>query len=168
MSNLVGFERALFSILKQLSLNEKIQRLLVLDGADTLTTDFSSLSFQELLKDQYLSVSPSLENGIQNMQRNSFLIITYEDFVFDGAEGNIVAKGSIYIGTHNQHILLNNNKHRLLQLLSEVYETLDGFKTNIAGTVNINQALRINFSEYVSGFDIQFELREQLNKKVVL
>lgn len=168
MSNLINFERALFSILKQLSLNEKIQRLLVLDGADTLTTDFSCLSFQELLQDQYLSVSPSLENGIQNMQRNSFLIITYEDFVFDDAEGNIVAKGSIYIGTHNQHILLNNNKHRLLQLLSAIYETLDGFKTNIAGVVNINQALRINFSEYVSGFDIQFELREQLNKKVVL
>lgn len=168
MNNLISFERALFSILKQLSLNEKIQRLLVLDGADTLTTDFSYLSFQELLQDQYLSVSPSLENGIQNMQRNSFLIITYEDFIFDDTEGNIVAKGSIYIGTHNQHILLNNNKHRLLQLLSAIYETLNGFKTNIAGVVNINQALRINFSEYVSGFDIQFELREQLNKKVVL
>lgn len=168
MSKLENFERAMFEILKRVSLNENIQRLLVLDGKDALTTNFSPLSFQQLLKDQYLSVSPSLENGIQNMERNSFLIITYEDFDFEEVEGNIVAKGSIYIGTHNQHILLNNNKHRLLQLLDCIYDTLNGFKTTVSGAVSISRALRLNYSEYVSGFDIQFELREQPTKKVVL
>lgn len=168
MSKLDNFERAMFEILKKLSLNDTIQRLLVLDGKDALTANFSSLSFQQLLNEQYLSVSPSLENGIQNMERNSFLIITYEDFNFEGDEGNIVAKGSIYIGSHNQHILLNNNKHRLLQLLNHIYDTLDGFKATISGAVSILNALRLNYSEYVSGFDIQFEIREQPTKKVVL
>ena len=86
MSKLDNFERAMFEILKKLSLNDTIQRLLVLDGKDALTANFSSLSFQQLLNEQYLSVSPSLENGIQNMERNSFLIITYEDFDFEGVK----------------------------------------------------------------------------------
>lgn len=146
----------------KLGSNTQLQRLLV-DDDNTFADEFTPLTLQELLEKEYISFAPIIDNNIRDSFRNTFLIINLEEIDFSDNDNNTSVSGAIFIGTDKQHAMLINNRLRLLELIKEVYSTLNNWKASTAGTINLQYATFVNFSEYVFGYKIVFKVVEQEN-----
>ena len=156
-------------IIKALSLNTELQKLLVVDVQEMPSDDqFESMSWAELIEQNYMSIVPIIDDNITNNSRNTFLIIHLDDINTYGRENNIEVGGSIYIGTNLDHCWLKGNKLRLLEMIDEVIKTLDNRKLSVAGTLGIIRASSITYSKKSFGYRISFRVSEQENRKAEL
>ena len=156
-------------IIQRLAKNNELQKLLLVDTNDISTVeDFNPLHWTELIKTDYMSIAPIVDDNITNNSRNSFLIIHIDDINTYGWKDNIEIGGSIFVGTNLAHIWLRGNKLRLLEMVDEVMKTLDGQKFTVAGKLSIYQATSVVFANKSFGYRIFFKISEQENKGVEL
>ena len=156
-------------IVQTLSLNENLQRLLLVDTQDPLgDSTFKMLSWDKLIETNYMSIVPVIDNNIINTSRNSFLIVHLEDIDMYGWEDNTSVNGVVWIGTDAEHCWIKGNKLRLLEMIDEIVKSLDGQKFSVAGKASVTRASSIAYSKTVFGYRIAFKITDQENRKAEL
>ena len=76
MSKIENIEKTFNEIACALASNEKICRLLYIDTPDALTTNqFTQPSIEFLFDNKYINTCPQRQSGIQDLGRNSLLIL---------------------------------------------------------------------------------------------
>lgn len=155
-------------IAQVLASNQKIVSLLYNDSEFALTTPVPTIPIGELINNDYIGFYPATESGIKNIERNSFIIINLEDFSLQATDNNTTASGAIYITTDKSHCLLAENKLRLLELADEIDSTLDGQKLSSAGQIRLTSVNYVVFSDFRSGYRINFRINDQQHRKAEL
>lgn len=171
MSILNNLKSIPFEILSVLSQDELFKKLLVCDENDFDTQSSTNLvSENELLNLQYITMAPSLENGLVKTDRNSFAIIHIDEINFSTWEDNLQCSGSIFVGTDKNHsVIIKDKKYtlRLLEMVDRIYSVLSGYKFRAAGELEIQYATSVTFSEYSFGYRIKFIIFDQQNTQKV-
>lgn len=147
---------------------EKFLKLLINDTSSALEVKTSDVSVDYLIEKNYIGFYPATEAGIKDNDRNTFLIINLEDFNLQNADNNINVTGAIYITTDKSHCLLDNKKLRLLELIDVIDTLLDNQKLSSAGKISLTSANYVVFSDFRSGYRINFRCSDQQTRKAEL
>lgn len=164
-----NLKKAPFEIATLLAGNPNIVRLIYDDKPSVLTNkEEFNLSIKELIEQDYIGFYPAKESGIKDIDKNTFIVVNLEDFSFNNTDNNTGVSGAIYITTDKAHCLLNDNRLRLLELVDEIEDTLEGKKLSSAGQIYINSASYVVFSDFRTGYRISFRIHDQLTRKAEL
>jgi hypothetical protein len=164
MKTLHNINKAPFEIGRLLSLNNKICSFLLDDSADP-QIDYQ-VSLTDLLNQHYITIYPPVEDGaIQDQIRNTYIVILLDRIDPNSSSENIFVNGSLYVTTDKAHVLLSNNRNRLLELIDEIYKTLDGIKLTSAGELHINNISHIMITNFRAGYRIDFTFSDQQGRK---
>ena len=152
-----------------LAANENVVRLIYDDSSSALSTpkDFN-IGVRDLITSNYIGFYPATESGIKDIERNTFIIINLEDINLQNADNNTSASGAIYITTDRSHCLLDNNKLRLLELSDEIESVLENEKLSSAGKIYLTSINYVVFSDFRSGYRINFRINDQETRKAEL
>lgn len=166
---LKNLKKTPIEIASLLAANKTIVQLIYDDEPTVLINPQNiKMGVQELIESNYIGFYPATETGIKDVDRNTFIIINLEDFSLLNADSNTSASGAIYITTDKAHCLLDNNRLRLLELADEIETTLEGQKLSSAGKITLSSINYVVFSDFRSGYRINFRLNDQLTRKAEL
>ena len=84
----------------------------------------------------YISFFPPVENRIEQYGRNTFISILL-DTALDAGDNNTRSNLVIYVSTDEEHLLLNENKNRLLEMCDKINSLLDGKKLTTSGELRV-------------------------------
>lgn len=163
MKNLRNIKKVPFEIAQLLANNPDFCALLV-DDSDTPTA--CTMSLTELLNQHYLVIYPPTNDGsINNFNRNTYAIILLDSIDTNSDNYNINVTGYIYITTDNAHVLLSNNRNRLLEMADIVLQTLNGVKLTSAGELQIGRINYVMIDTFKSGYRIGFTITDQQTER---
>lgn len=148
--------------------SKKLQQLLIVDDNNINFTEldnFTTLTANELLEQEYISFTPVLDENITNSTRNTFLIINLDEINFSNWENNLSVTGAIFIGTNREHAVINNKNLRLLEMIDLLLDLFNNKKLSAAGTISMNYASFVTYSEYTFGYKIVFKIQDQSNTR---
>lgn len=165
MKKLTNIKKAPLEIATLLAKDTVIKQLLFLDTPDALTGNVSDITLNQMLKEHYVSFEPPVENRIEEYQRNTFISILIDSISLYSSEDNISANIVIYVSTNADHILLTDNKNRLLELIDRISQIVDGKKISASGSLYISNAQHVMLSEFHSGYRISCRLSDLQHKE---
>lgn len=158
-----------FEIASILASNEDVVKLIYDDDSSVLLKKNKiNISMEELIQKNYIGFYPATETGINSIDRNTFIIINLEDINLQNTDININTSGAIYITTDKAHCLLNNNKLRLLELADVIEGVLENQKLSSAGKIILTSVNYVVFSDFRSGYRINFRCSDQQTRKAEL
>ena len=158
-----------YQIAQILASSEDVVRLIYSDEPSVLLTKNQiTVNVNDLINDDYISFYPATESGIKDIKRNTFIIINCEDFNLQAADKNVAVSGAIYITTDKAHSLLSQGKLRLLELADAIDSALDGKKLTAAGQIILSSVNYVVFSDFRSGYRINFRIQDQQTRKAEL
>lgn len=158
-----------FEIASILVSNEDVVKLIYDDDPSVLLKKNKiNISMEELIQKNYIGFYPATETGINSIDRNTFIIINLEDINLQNTDININTSGAIYITTDKAHCLLNNNKLRLLELADIIEGVLENQKLSSAGKIILTSVNYVVFSDFRSGYRINFRCSDQQTRKAEL
>ena len=166
MKTLVNIKKCVMEIAQTLAQNENIVKLLFNDSANALEQPKPDVSLNQLIQEHYICVCAPVESGIKDQWKNTFLTVLLDNCYFGGQDDNTTVSLKIYVSTDEQHLLLNDNKNRLLELLDEVIHTLDGFKIATAGKIDVKSFAHTMLSEFRFAYAITIGFNDQNPGKV--
>ncbi len=150
--------------------NNLILNLIYNDERDALENPIplAALPLEELIKQGYFSFYVPVEQHIDNPLRNTCLSIVLKYMDLEKSDLDIQAEGSIYILTDYQHILLEQNKNRILELADKVVEVLDNHKLSSSGAIMCTTVEYVAESNFHCVYKINFVINDQINRKAEL
>lgn len=157
-----------FEIATLLAADDTIIRLIYDDSPFALTNTTNTVSVQELINSNYIGFYPATETGIREVDRNTFIVISLEDFTLNAQDQNTRGTGAIYITTDKAHCLLDGNKIRLLELADRIETVLDNRKLSTAGELQLTTISYVVFSDFRAGYRISFRCSDQSSRKAEL
>lgn len=161
-------KKAPFEIAKQLAQDNKVVNLIFNDNKTALVDSDVVVSISELIEKNYIGFYPATESGINLIDRNTFIIINMEDINLQADDNNIRATGAIYVTTDKDHCLLENNSLRLLELVDAIESCLEGEKISAAGKIQLSSVNYVVFSDFRSGYRINFRINDQQSRRAEL
>ena len=165
---LKNLKKAPIEIASLLAANKKVVQLIKDDSPSALTQPKEQQNtVQELINSNYIGFYPATESGINEIDRNTFIIINMEDFGLQNSD-SVSASGTVYITTDKAHSLLDENRLRLLELADTIEGCLDGAKLSSAGVVQVSSINYVVFSDFRSGYRINIRLLDQQGRKAEL
>ena len=166
---LKNLKLAPFQIAGELAANETIVRLIYDDEPNVLENKKSiQKTAQQLINEDYIGFYPATESGISTIDKNTFIIINMEDFGFNDSDSNVRGSGAIYITTDKAHAQLTNGRLRLLELADAIEGHLNNKKLSSAGKIRVTSANYVVFSDFRSGYRINFSINDQQREKAEL
>lgn len=144
----------------------RLQKLLIVDDNNldlTVLNDFVSLTNNELLQSEYISLTPVLDDNITNIHRNNFLLINIDEIDFSNWEDNTDVTGCFFIGTDREHAIINHKDSRLLEMIDCLVKIFDNRKLSTAGSISMQYASFVSYSTYKFGYKIVFKIKDQSN-----
>jgi hypothetical protein len=158
-----------YQIAQILASSEDVVRLIYSDEPSVLLTKNQiTVGVNDLINDDYIGFYPATESGIKDIERNTFIIINCEDFNLQAADKNVSASGAIYITTDKAHSLLSQGKLRLLELADAIDSVLNDQKLSAAGQISLTSINYVVFSDFRSGYRINFRVHDQQTRKAEL
>lgn len=166
MKTLKNIKKCVMEIAQTLAQNENIVKLLYNDNSDALNQPKPDVSLNQLIQDHYICVCAPVESGIKDQWKNTFLTVLLDTCFFGGQDDNTTVSLKVYVSTDEQHLLIDDNKNRLLELLDEVINTLDGFKLSTAGKIEVKNFAHTMLSEFRFAYAIIVTFSDQNTRKV--
>ena len=163
--DLRNIKKAALEIGQLLASNNTLCSLLYNDTPDALNITNRIYSLNEMLNDKYITVYPPVETTIKESTRNSFLVILLDSINLMVPDDNARASFTIYVTTDSDHILLNDNKNRLLEMCDQVLTSLDRVKLSSAGAISISSISHVMLSEFRAGYRIALSITDQTSRK---
>ena len=166
MKALVNIKKAPFEIGQILANNTRICGYLV---DDTSNPQPVSKTFQELLNNKYITIYPPISDGELESQytRNTYITILLDNIDLHATDENYGVTGNIFVITDVNHILLDNNRNRLLELADEIYQTLEDKKIKSAGAIHVSSINYTMIDTFSAGYRINFTFSDQQNGSVM-
>lgn len=158
MKRLNKLKKAPIEMTQLLADSEQLQRLLCIDVVDIEKEEFHKMTYQDIMEKRYISFAPTddaIKNITDSLGRNTFLIIVPTFFSKNGE-----LSGLIYIGTNHNHQMVSNNRFRLIELVDEIIKCLDNKKVSSAGTIHIENASSVVYSQFTFGYKIEFNIHD--------
>ena len=159
MRNLINIKRAVLEIANLLAQDEMLCKLLVNDTASAMTDAAPSKTINDLIQENYISIFPPVENRIEEYGRNTFVSILVDNI--NGDSTTLHTTIVVYVSTNADHILLNNNKNRLLEAVDRINTKLQNQKITAAGKLDITNISHVMLSEFHSGYKINIRFEDQ-------
>ena len=159
MKKLQNIKKAMAEIVFTLANNIEIQKLLLVDSPDIKNSQFTPLTQQEMLDQNYIMMAPQNDVALDNNSKNTFLVTAISSIQFK-EDGNHDIDASIYIATNIEHALINNNDDRALAIADEIINILDNLKLSCATSIHCTAINRIAYSEFYSGYEILFSFAD--------
>ena len=100
MNKLINIKKAPAEIAQLLYQNTHLMSL--------ITSEKSSLDWNTIIANKYISLCPPLEDGTITNNRNISLIILLERINMNGQDSNIIVNGKIYVNAEMNYLLDNN------------------------------------------------------------
>lgn len=163
--DLKNIKKASLEIGQLLAADGVLCNLLYIDTPDALQQEPKTYSLNDMINDEYITVYPPVETTIKDVDRNSFLVILLDNINLRVTDSNIRASFTIYITTDSDHILLNENKNRLLEMCDRVVQTLDQTKLSSAGIIEISSISHVMLSEFRAGYRVSLSITDQSTRK---
>lgn len=163
--DLRNIKKAALEIGQVLAGDTQLCNLLYIDSPDALQQTGHSYSLNDMINDKYITVYPPVETAIKDKERNSFLVILLDAVNLQVTDSNIRANFTIYATTDSDHILLNENKNRLLEMCDRIVQVLDQYKLSSAGAINISSISHVMLSEFRAGYRIALSITDQVSRK---
>ena len=160
MKTLSNIKKIPVEIAVVLAQNETIARLLLNDTADALERSAPEHDLNFLIQEHYISFFPPVENRIEQYGRNNFISILL-DTALDAGDNNTRSNLVIYVSTDEEHLLLNENKNRLLEMCDKINSLLDGKKLTTSGELRITSFSHVMLSEFHSSYRISANISDQ-------
>ena len=163
---LTNAQKALYEMKSLLLNNENIRKILVYDQPDALEQAAPDISQAS----KHITFFPISEVGITNYTENTLMTITCS--VVD-PETDSEDDGSVYLGyiitviTTKNLWELKNYKIRLLELISEITETLNGYKCSLPIPLTVLKAEDVVFDGSHAGYVLKIDTQD-LQKSVSL
>ena len=165
---LKNLKKAPIEIASLLAANKTILQLVYDDHPSVLTSPTEiNLGINELINSNYIGFYPATESGINEVDRNTFIVINMEDFGLQNSD-SVSASGAVYITTDKAHSLLDGNRLRLLELADAIEGCLNGAKLSSAGVIQVSSINYVVFSDFRSGYRINIRLLDQQGRKAEL
>lgn len=165
MRSLENIKKSVMEIATLLAQDEVIIKLLLIDSADALSKPTPSTNINTLIKENYISIYPPVENRIEEYNRNTFISILIDNVYFTSFKDDSRSSIVIYASTNEDHILLENNKHRLLEICDRIVRLLNGYKLSSSGAINVNSMSHVMLSEFHSAYRISLSIADQQDQK---
>lgn len=163
--NLVNIKKAALEIGQLLAADSTLCNLLYIDTPDALQQENNSYSLNDMINNKYITVYPPVETAIKDTERNSFLVILLDNINLRVIDSNVHASFTIYATTDSDHILLNDNKNRLLEMSDRIIQILDQAKLSSAGAIEVNSISHVMLSEFRAGYRISLSITDQTTRK---
>lgn len=163
--DLKNIKKAALEIGQLLAADEILCNLLYIDTPNALQQTGHSYSLNDMINDKYITVYPPVETTIKDIERNSFLVILLDNINLRVTDNNIRASFTIYTTTDSDHILLLENKNRLLEMCDRIIQVLDQAKLSSAGAIEIGSVSHVMLSEFRAGYRISLNITDQTNRK---
>ena len=158
---ILRIEQSLKLIKRKLLLNDNIRKLLYYDSDQlTGTEDIPSI---QLVKDN-IFLQPVVSNDIDPpFNKKNYIAITLTASGFT-AQGDLAADHAIKISimVHKTNWIYNEDCIRVLHLMQEVINELDGAKLACSNTLEYEQALQTVIDESMTGYSVIFGVAEGL------
>ena len=167
MKSLKSITKSLRDIAVRIAQDIELQKLLISDVRNVQQENYTPLSVNEMLEQHYILLTPQNEKSIQNMGRNTFLIITIQDVNFESQDANSTANGNIFVVTDIDHAMINNEEERSMAIADRLIQDLDNLKLSASVALTITSMSRIAYTETLCGLQIRFKIGEQINQKEV-
>lgn len=168
MSKIEQIEKTINEIAHVLGNNEKLCRLLYIDSPDALTkSNFIKPTFQTLFDEKYINTTPQQQSGIQELGRNTFIILRISSLRFTEDSNNIEVYADCSIITNTNTVRLEGNRDRALLIADTIEEALTNHKFSSAGEIRVDDIDNIVYSEYEFGYIVSFNFKDQITKKKV-
>lgn len=165
MKNLKNIEKAVIEIASVLAQDEIIKRLLINDTTDALNIAVPDKNLNDLIKDNYISIYPPVENRIEAYGRNTFISILVDNISFLTTDENTRANIVLYVSTNADHLLIKDNRNRLLVLSDRIVQLLDDYKLTASGKINVTSMNHVMLSEFHSSYRINCNIADQQVRK---
>lgn len=165
MKSLINIKKAPLEVAKLLADDTMIKQLVYIDTNDPFSGDVSNVDMNKMLTEHYISFDPPVENRIEEYQRNTFVSILVDSISLYGSEDNIPSTIVIYVSTNADHLIITNNKNRLLELADRVIQILDGKKLSASGSLYINSLQHVMLSEFHAGYRISCRISDLRHKE---
>ena len=163
MVKLINIKKAPIEIATILAQDDIIKKLLIIDDPEALERPVPDKTLNDLLQEHYISMEPPVENRIEEYSRNTFISILV-DTIMPAAEDNTRANFVIYASTNMDHILLKDNKNRLLELCDRIVQLLQNKKISTAGQINFNSMSHLMLSEFHTAYRLSLSSTDQQKK----
>ena len=168
MSKIEQIEKTINEIAHVLGNNEKLCRLLYIDSPDALTKpNFIKPTFQTLFDEKYINTTPQQQSGIQELGRNTFIILRISSLRFTEDSNNIEVYADCSIITNTNTVRLEGNRDRALLIADTIEEALTNHKFSSAGEIHVEDIDNVVYSEYEFGYVVSFNFKDQITKKKV-
>ena len=166
MEMLKNIKKALKEISLLLAQDEQLARLLYNDKSSALKEEGPS-DWRSLIYDNYIRLTIPNETAIENTQQNTFIVLVLDTVSFNEEE-NSRANIFVYITTDANHILLDDNKNRLIEGADRIVSVLQSKKLSAAGQINVTSMNYVTFSDHRGGYQINLNLTDLQSGKVEL
>ena len=163
MINLINIKKAPLEIATVIAQDDLVKKLLVIDNKDAMSEPVPDKNINDLLQEHYISMEPPVENRIEEYDRNTFVSILV-DTIMPASEGNIRANFVLYASTNMDHIMLDDNKNRLLELCDKIIKLLQDKKLSSAGQLTFSSMSHIMLSEFHTAYRMMFTITDQQKK----
>lgn len=157
MTNMNKLDRTIFEMKKMLLKNENFKKLIYYNTPDSLSQTVPTLAqVTDLIK-----TTPAIymEEDENQFELNTFGVIYVPIIDFSAQLTDITFVVDVF--TRKELIELDNNKLRLHQLLTEIYETLDNKRVSLAGRIQFSNASYVNMGNRYIGFQIEMSIIDE-------
>ena len=166
MKTIKNIKKSIVEVAQILAADEEILKLIYIDTPDALSQPKPEITLNELIAQHYVCVIPPVESGIKDSWRNTFITILLDNVYFNRRDDNTAANLIIYVSTDEAHVLLDDNKMRMLEIVDKVIGLLDNKKISGAGTLSVDSFTHTMLSEFRSAYRISISCNDQNTKKV--
>jgi len=165
MRNISNLKRSILEIAQVLAQDTNLCKLVYNDDTDPLNIPLPpEIDLNYLIQNHYFSIEPPVENRINDFDRNTFITILL-DSVSPGAEQNVYGYFYVYVTTNSDHLLIKDNKNRLLEMADEVMKALDEKKLSSAGALNFSSMQFTMLSDFHPSYRLSFRITDQVVRK---
>lgn len=165
MKDIVNIKKAFFEIAQLLAQDDLLCKLLLNDADTAITDDTPEHDINTMIQEHYISMYPPVENRIEDYGRNTFLSVIIDSVNFHGTDNTTPASLIIYVSTDEAHLILQNNRNRLLEIADRVIRVLDAQKLSSSGTLDVRSMVHVMLSEFHPAYRISIGLTDQPNGK---
>lgn len=157
MTNMNKLDKTIFEMKKMLLKNENFKKLLYYNTPDSLSQSVPTLAqVTDLVK-----TTPAIymEEDENQFELNTFAVIYVPIIDFSAQLNDITFVVDVF--TRKELIELDDNKLRLHQLITEIYETLDNKRVSLAGRIQFSNASYVNMGNRYIGFQIEMSIIDE-------
>lgn len=159
MNSLRNIKKIPLEVGKLLANNKKFCGFLV---DDSKSPQSIQMSYEDLLNQHYIVIYPPNDDGeMKEYTRNTYAAILIDTIDMDDIDNNARVTGHIFLTTTRDHIVLSENRNRLLELCDEVVSTLNDVKITSASKIYISSIVFLMMDVEKPCYRISFELSDQ-------